>query len=37
MLRKSIVDSLDTLAALPTAKLLSARYDKFRAMGVFSG
>jgi acetyl-CoA carboxylase carboxyl transferase subunit alpha len=37
MLRQSIVDSLDSLAAQPTAKLLSARYDKFRAMGVFIG
>jgi acetyl-CoA carboxylase carboxyl transferase subunit alpha len=36
MLRKAIVTSLDSLAPQPTAKLLSARYDKFRAMGVFS-
>jgi acetyl-CoA carboxylase carboxyl transferase subunit alpha len=37
LLRQSIVANLDALAAQPTAKLLAARYDKFRAMGVFSG
>jgi acetyl-CoA carboxylase carboxyl transferase subunit alpha len=37
MLKKSILESLDDLAGQTPAKLLSARYDKFRAMGVFSG
>jgi acetyl-CoA carboxylase carboxyl transferase subunit alpha len=37
LLRQSIVESLDTLVSQPTAKLLAARYDKFRAMGVFTG
>jgi acetyl-CoA carboxylase carboxyl transferase subunit alpha len=37
MLKKSIVQSLDTLAKEPAAKLLDARYEKFRRMGVFSG
>jgi acetyl-CoA carboxylase carboxyl transferase subunit alpha len=36
MLKKSILESLDTLASQPPAKLLEARYEKFRAMGVFS-
>jgi acetyl-CoA carboxylase carboxyl transferase subunit alpha len=37
MLKKSIVENLDDLAGQNTAKMLAARYDKFRAMGVFSG
>ncbi len=37
LLRKSIVDSLDTLSKEPIGKLLSERYDKFRRIGVFSG
>ena len=37
MLKKAIVDNLDDLAKQSTAKMLSARYEKFRAMGVFSG
>jgi len=36
-LKKSIVENLDDLAGQNTAKMLAARYDKFRAMGVFSG
>ncbi len=36
MLKKSILESLDALASQPSAKLLEARYEKFRAMGVFS-
>ncbi|MGA0849153.1 MAG: acetyl-CoA carboxylase carboxyltransferase subunit alpha [Chthoniobacterales bacterium] len=36
MLKKSILESLDALASQPPAKLLEARYEKFRAMGVFS-
>jgi acetyl-CoA carboxylase alpha subunit len=30
------VENLDALAKESPAKLLAARYDKFRAMGVFS-
>jgi acetyl-CoA carboxylase carboxyl transferase subunit alpha len=37
MLRKSIVSCLDELAKETPAKLLDARYEKFRRMGVFSG
>ena len=37
MLKKSIVQSLGELAKEPSAKLLDARYEKFRRMGVFSG
>jgi acetyl-CoA carboxylase carboxyl transferase subunit alpha len=37
LLKKSIVQSLDALTKEPTAKLLDARYGKFRRMGVFSG
>jgi acetyl-CoA carboxylase carboxyl transferase subunit alpha len=37
LLKKSIVQSLDVLTKEPTAKLLDARYGKFRRMGVFSG
>jgi acetyl-CoA carboxylase carboxyl transferase subunit alpha len=37
LLKKSIVQSLDVLSKEPTAKLLDARYGKFRRMGVFSG
>ena len=37
LLKASIVESLDALAKQSPEKLLSARYDKFRAMGVFSG
>lgn len=37
MLRKSIVDSLDSLSKEPIGKLLSERYEKFRRIGVFSG
>jgi len=37
MLKKAIVENLDELAGQNTAKMLAARYDKFRAMGVFSG
>ena len=37
MLKKAIVENLDDLAGQNTAKMLAARYDKFRAMGVFSG
>jgi acetyl-CoA carboxylase carboxyl transferase subunit alpha len=36
MLKKSILENLDALAGLPAAKLLETRYEKFRAMGVFS-
>ena len=36
MLKKSILENLDLLAGLPASKLLEARYEKFRAMGVFS-
>jgi acetyl-CoA carboxylase carboxyl transferase subunit alpha len=36
MLKKSILENLDALAGLPPSKLLEARYEKFRAMGVFS-
>lgn len=36
MLRKSIVAALDELAKVPTSKLLEARYDKFRKVGVFA-
>jgi acetyl-CoA carboxylase carboxyl transferase subunit alpha len=37
LLKKSIVENLDALAKEPTAKLLDARYEKFRRMGVFTG
>ena len=37
LLKKSLVQSLDALAAETPAKLLAARYEKFRRMGVFSG
>ena len=37
MLKQSIIGSLDELSGQTPAKLLAARYDKFRAMGVFSG
>ena len=37
LLKASIVESLDALAKQSPDKLLAARYDKFRAMGVFSG
>jgi len=37
LLKKSLVLNLDALAKEPTAKLLAARYEKFRRMGVFSG
>jgi acetyl-CoA carboxylase carboxyl transferase subunit alpha len=37
LLKKSIVQSLEALAKEPAAKLLDARYEKFRRMGVFSG
>lgn len=36
LLKASIVSSLDELEGQPLAKLLAARYDKFRRMGVFS-
>ena len=36
MLRKSIVDALDELAKTPNSKLLGARYEKFRKVGVFA-
>ena len=37
LLKQSIVENLDALAKQSPANLLTARYDKFRAMGVFSG
>ena len=37
LLKQSLVQNLDALAKDPTAKLLSARYEKFRRMGVFGG
>jgi acetyl-CoA carboxylase carboxyl transferase subunit alpha len=37
LLKQSIVENLDALAIQSPANLLTARYDKFRAMGVFSG
>jgi acetyl-CoA carboxylase carboxyl transferase subunit alpha len=37
LLKKSILENLDALAKQSPEKLLAARYDKFRAMGVFSG
>jgi acetyl-CoA carboxylase carboxyl transferase subunit alpha len=37
LLKKSIVQALDELAEEPARKLLDARYEKFRRMGVFSG
>ena len=37
LLKKNILENLDALAKEPVAKLLDARYDKFRRMGVFSG
>ena len=36
MLRKSITTALDELAKIPNSKLLEARYDKFRKVGVFA-
>lgn len=36
LLKKSILQSLDELAGQPAGELLAARYEKFRAMGVFS-
>jgi len=36
LLKKSVVESLEALAKEPVAKLLDARYAKFRRMGVFS-
>jgi len=36
MLRKSIVGALDELAKTPNSKLLEARYEKFRKVGVFA-
>jgi len=36
MLRKSIVGALDELAKVPNSKLLEARYEKFRKVGVFA-
>lgn len=37
LLKKSLVQSLDAMAETPAAKLLEARYEKFRRMGVFRG
>lgn len=37
LLRKSILETLDTLSNEPADRLLGRRYEKFRAMGVFSG
>ncbi len=37
LLKQSLVQNLDALAKESTAKLLSARYEKFRRMGVFGG
>ncbi|MEX1111362.1 MAG: acetyl-CoA carboxylase carboxyltransferase subunit alpha [Chthoniobacterales bacterium] len=37
LLKESLVQNLDALAKESTAKLLSARYEKFRRMGVFGG
>lgn len=36
LLKKSLVENLDALAKLPPEKLLETRYEKFRAMGVFT-
>ena len=36
MLKKAILENLGTLDKESPAHLLAARYDKFRAMGVFS-
>ena len=36
LLKKSVVENLDDLAKLSPEKLLEQRYDKFRAMGVFT-
>jgi acetyl-CoA carboxylase alpha subunit len=36
MLRKSIIGALDELEKMPGSKLLEARYDKFRKVGVFA-
>jgi acetyl-CoA carboxylase carboxyl transferase subunit alpha len=36
LLKKAILENLDTLDKESPAQLLAARYDKFRAMGVFS-
>lgn len=37
LLRTSILEALDALSKEPVERLLEQRYDKFRAMGVFSG
>ena len=37
LLKKSLLENLDDLAKVSPATLLATRYDKFRAMGVFSG
>ena len=37
LLKKSLLENLDDLAKVSPANLLATRYDKFRAMGVFSG
>ncbi len=37
MLKSSILENLDALDKEPVEKLLEKRYNKFRAMGVFSG
>ncbi len=37
LLKKSLIKNLDDLAKQSPEKLLTTRYDKFRAMGVFSG
>jgi acetyl-CoA carboxylase carboxyl transferase subunit alpha len=36
MLKRAILENLEALDGQPTAKLLEARYEKFRAMGVFT-
>lgn len=36
LLKKSLVENLDALAKLSPEKLLETRYEKFRAMGVFT-
>lgn len=37
LLKKSLLENLDALAKQSPANLLTTRYEKFRAMGVFSG
>lgn len=37
LLKKSLLENLDALARQSPANLLTTRYEKFRAMGVFSG